>query len=148
MKVNVSTAHELVNGEKVEGYLLYYHTAPNQTHNEFRKKEDFPFEIDSNTVLRYKNGDLIIDEELTQEKTKRMQELEKSTKELVRQYKTDGVEYEVLAVEHLDTDPSIRLKNTVTGLDFSTNDFYKEEFYKLQEGMILQCKNGEYILPN
>jgi hypothetical protein len=147
IEVRVSEAHKYINNEKVEGYILYYDMGESRTRDEFVKKEDMPLKIDSNSVLRYKNGKFTIDEELTKQSKEDKQRIDEYTKNLLKQYKTDGVQYEVLAVEHLNSDPSIRLKNMETGFDFSTNDFYREEFYKLQEGMILDCKNNRYILP-
>jgi hypothetical protein len=149
IEVRVSEAQEYINhNEKVEGYILYYNMGENRTRDEFIKKEDMPLKIDSNSVLRYKNGKFTIDEELTKQNNEEKQRIDENTKKLLKQYKTEGVQYEVLAVEHLESDPSIRLKNMETGFDFSTNDFYKEDIYKLQEGMILQCKDGEYVVPN
>jgi len=116
--------------------------------DEFVNVNDLPEGTQNHSILKYKNGKYTLDEEASKINIAEWQQIYEERANLLQQYKIDGVAYEVLAVEHLDCDPSVRLKNTVTGLDFSTKDFYKEEFFKLQEGMILQCKDGNYILPN
>ena len=54
----------------------------------------------------------------------------------------EGVEYLVKN----KWDDYVELVNQQTGLWFSTSDFYKEDFDKLEKGMMLECRNNEYVI--
>ena len=106
------------------------------------KLSELPSGSQFGTILRWKNGKFVIDEKLSEESILRWERIRKETKELVSQYKMEGVDY--LVKNKLDD--YAELVNQKTGLWFSTSDFYKEDFDKLEKGMMLECKNGDYII--
>ncbi len=65
-------------------------------------------------------------------------------KKLLAEYKTEGVDYLVTEIE----DDYVMLKNQQTGLEFDSSDFKQDIFDSLYKGMMLTCKNGEYIIAD
>lgn len=96
------------------------------------------------TILRYRNGKFIIDEELTKQSIDEDNKIEFARKKLLAEYKTEGVDYLVTEIG----DDYVMLKNQQTGLEFDSCDFRKEVFDSLYEGAMLTCKYGEYFLKN
>ena len=106
------------------------------------KLSELPAGTEFGTILRWQNGKYVIDENLTEKSISNWDKTRKEAEELVSQYKMEGVDY--LVKNKLDD--YVELVNQKTGLWFSTSDFYKEDFEKLEKGMILECKNGEYVV--
>lgn len=94
------------------------------------------------TILKQKYGEFVIDEELTKKSIDEKNKLEYSTKKLLAEYKTEGVDYLVTEIG----DDYVMLKNQKTGLEFDSCDFKKEVFDEIYEGAMLTCKYGEYVL--
>lgn len=93
------------------------------------------------TILRQRYGKFVIDEELTKKSIDEKNKLEHSTKKLLAEYKTNGVDYLVTEID----DDYVMLKNQKTGLEFESCDFKKEVFDALYEGAMLTCRYGEYV---
>ncbi len=106
--------------------------------------DELPSGVTKGTILRNRNGKFVIDEELTKKSIDENNKVEFQQKNLLAEYKTEGVDYLVTEVG----DDYIMLKNQKTGLEFDSSDFRKEVFDSLYEGAILTCKYGDYVFKN
>ncbi len=105
---------------------------------------DLPVGTTRGTILRIKNGKFIIDEDLTNKSIENLNFAKQKTNELKAEYKTEGVDYLVKEF----ADDYVVLQNLKTGLEFDVSDFKIDVFNRLYEGLILTCKNGEYIIKD
>jgi len=108
------------------------------------KLSELPNGSQFGTILRWKNGKFVMDEKLSQESISSWERVRRETKELVSQYKMEGVDYLITEKNRED----VTLINQTTGLEFVSNDFWQEDFEKLEIGMTLTCKDGEYIIKD
>ena len=106
------------------------------------KIEELPKEIQYGSILRYKNGQFVIDRELTKVSLEEDRKANEEVRSLVSQYKMEGTEY----IVEQKLDEYVVLKNQDTGFKFSTSDFEEGDFEKLYEGTTLQCKDSNYII--
>ncbi len=106
--------------------------------------DELPEGVTRGTILRYKNGKMVIDEELTKESINRLNEVRVNNEKLLSEYKAEGVEYLVTEVG----DDYAILQNQQTGLEFDSSDFSKDIINHLKQGLILTCENGEYVIKN
>lgn len=106
--------------------------------------DELPSGTTQGTILRYRNGKFVIDEELTKKSIDEDNRVKLANKRLLAEYKTEGIDYLVTEIG----DDYVMLKNQQTGLEFDSYDFSEDVFKNLHEGTMLTCKNGEYVLKN
>jgi len=108
------------------------------------KLSELPKGSQYGTILRYKNGHFVIDEELTNESIESWKRAREVSKKEVAHYKMENVDYLVRGVYEDD----IEVINNETGHIFGLSkfEFWEKDFNSLQEGMILNYKNGEYVV--
>ena len=85
-------------------------------------KSEFPENTEIGTALRWKNGEFVVDKELTEKLAKQEQEIDNSVKELYNSFRTEGTYYKV---EELEGD-YVTLINQDTGVRFGETTFSKE----------------------
>lgn len=107
-------------------------------------KSEFPENTEIGTALRWKNGEFVIDKELTEKLAKQEQEIDNSVKELYNSFKTEGTYYKV---EELEGD-HVTLINQDTGVRFGETTFSKEFYNSLSPGMMLKYEHGKYVIHN
>ena len=110
----------------------------------FCNLSDLPKGTTEGTILRMKHGKFVIDKKLTEHSMQSKIEVEEANKKLRAEYKTENVDY---LVKELGDD-YVWLQNQKTGLEFDSIDFTQEVFDSLYEGLLLTCKNGEYVIKN
>lgn len=108
------------------------------------KLEEMPSGITEGTILRERFGKFVIDEKATKKSIDRLNIAEMKTLKLLREYKTEGVDYLVTELG----DDYVTLKNCSTGLEFPCSELGKDVFDVIHEGVMLTCKNGEYIVKD
>ena len=106
------------------------------------KIDDLPIGTKRGTILRNRNGKFVIDENLSKKSLDDLNKLNETNQRLQAEYKTENVDYLVTELG----DDYVMLKNQQTGLEFDSTDFSKEVFDSLYEGLMLTCKNGEYVV--
>lgn len=94
--------------------------------------------------MRWKNGEFVIDKELTEKLAKQEQEIDNSVKELYNSFRTEGTYYKV---EELEGD-YVTLINQDTGVRFGETTFSKEFYNSLSPGMMLKYEHGKYVIDN
>ena len=104
--------------------------------------KELPEGIGYGTMLRYKNGKFIIDEELTGERMARLKDAIEYRDSTLAQYKSEGVDYLVKR----KYEDQVELVNQETGLWFTTNDFSEQLLKQIEVGITLRCKDNEYIM--
>jgi len=104
--------------------------------------KELPKGIECGTMLRYKNGKFIIDEELTNKNMQEIAEAREYKHDLLAQYKMENVDYLVKR----KYEDQVELVNQKTGLWFTTNDFFEKTLEQIEIGMTLKCENGEYFI--
>ena len=107
-------------------------------------KSEFPENTEIGTALRWKNGEFVIDKELTEKLAKQEQEIDNSVKELYNSFRTEGTYYKV---EELEGD-YVTLINQDTGVRFGETTFSKEFYDSLSPGMMLKYEHGKYVIDN
>ena len=95
-------------------------------------------------ALRWKNGEYVVDKELTEKLAKQEQEIDNSVKELYNSFRTEGTYYKV---EELEGD-YVTLINQDTGVRFGETTFSKEFYDSLSPGMMLKYEHGKYVIDN
>jgi hypothetical protein len=113
--------------------------------NQMINANDLPQNATVGTVMRYINGNFVIDEKLTREKVDAINLSKKETEQLVNQYKQEGVDYFIKSKD----EEGFWVKNESTGLLFPLskyNDITKAEYETWQENMILNFENGSYVI--
>ena len=107
-------------------------------------KSEFPENTEIGTALRWKNGEFVVDKELTEKLAKQKQEIDNSVKELYNSFRTEGTYYKV---EELEGD-YVTLINQDTGVRFGETTFSKEFYDSLSYGMMLKYEHGKYVIDN
>lgn len=107
-------------------------------------KSEFPENTEIGTALRWKNGEFVVDKELTEKLAKQEQEIDNSVKELYNSFRTEGTYYKV---EELEGD-YVTLINQDTGVSFGETTFSKEFYDRLSCGMMLKYEHGKYVIDN
>lgn len=107
-------------------------------------KSEFPENTKIGTALRWKNGEFIIDEQLTKNLAKQEKEIDVSIENLYNSFRAEGTYYKV---EELEGD-YITLINQDTGVSFSETEFSKELYDSINYGVMLKFENGEYVIDN
>ena len=107
-------------------------------------KSEFPENTEIGTALRWKNGEFVVDKELTEKLAKQEQEIDNSVKELYNSFRTEGTYYKV---EELEGD-YVTLINQDTGVRFGETTFSKEFYDSLSCGMMLKYEHGKYVIDN
>lgn len=107
-------------------------------------KSEFPENTEIGTALRWKNGEFIIDEQLTKNLAKQEKEIDVSIENLYNSFRTEGTYYKV---EELEGD-YITLINQDTGVSFSETNFSKELYDSVDYGTMLKFENGKYVIDN
>lgn len=108
------------------------------------KLEEMPSGITEGTILRERFGKFVIDEKATKKNINRLNIVEMKTQKLLKEYKTEGVDYLVTELG----DDYVTLKNCKTGLEFPCSELGKDVFNVIHEGVMLTCKNGEYTVKD
>lgn len=107
-------------------------------------KSEFPANTEIGSVLRWKNGEFVIDKQLTKNLAKQEKEIDVSIENLYNTFRTEGTYYKV---EELEGD-YITLINQDTGVSFSETKFSKELYDIVSYGTMLKFENGEYVIDN
>ena len=107
-------------------------------------KSEFPENTEIGTALRWKNGEFVVDKELTEKLAKQEREIDNSVKELYNSFRTEGTYYKV---EELEGD-YVTLINQDTGVRFGETTFSKEFYDSLSYGMMLKYEHGKYVIDN
>lgn len=107
-------------------------------------QSEFPHNTEIGTALRWKNGEFIIDKQLTDNLAKQEKEINNSIENLYNSFRTEGTHYKV---EELEGD-YITLINQDTGVSFSETEFSKELYDSLNYDTILKFENGRYVIDN
>lgn len=107
-------------------------------------KSEFPENTTIGTALRWKNGEFIIDKQLTDNLAKQEKEIDDSIENLYNSFRTEGTYYKV---EELEGD-YITLINQDTGVSFGETNFSKELYDSVNYGTILKFENGKYVIDN
>lgn len=107
-------------------------------------KSEFPVDTEIGTALRWKNGEFIIDKQLTEKLAKQEKEIDVSIENLYNTFRTEGTYYKV---EELEGD-YITLINQDTGVSFSETNFSEELYNSVDYGTMLKFKNGKYVIDN
>lgn len=107
-------------------------------------KSEFPVDTEIGTALRWKNGEFIIDKQLTEKLAKQEKEIDVSIENLYNTFRTEGTYYKV---EELEGD-YITLINQDTGVSFSETNFSEELYNSVDYGTMLKFKNGKYVTDN
>lgn len=107
-------------------------------------RSEFPQNTKEGSALRLENGNLFIDEELTEKIFLEEQRISKALDDLRESFKTEGTSYKIKEIEG----DFIRLINQDTGVCFKEYDYTKDFLHKLESGMMLKYQNGEYIIDN
>ena len=107
-------------------------------------KSEFPENTEIGTALRWKNGEFVVDKELTEKLAKQEREIDNSVKELYNSFRTEGTYYKV---EELEGD-YVTLINQDTGVRFGETTFSKEFYDSLSYGMMLKYEHGKYAIDN
>ena len=107
-------------------------------------KSEFPENTEIGTALRWKNGEFVVDKELTEKLAKQEQKIDNSVKELYNSFRTEGTYYKV---EELEGD-YVTLINQDTGVRFGETTFSKEFYDSLSYGMMLKYEHGKYVIDN
>lgn len=107
-------------------------------------KTEFPDDTVIGTALRWKNGEFVIDKQLTENLVKQEKEINVSIENLYNSFRTEGTYYKV---EELEGD-YITLINQDTGVSFSESDFSKQLYDSLDYGTMLKFENGKYVIDN
>lgn len=107
-------------------------------------KSEFPANTEIGNALRWKNGEFVIDKQLTKNLAKQEKEIDVSIENLYNTFRTEGTYYKV---EELEGD-YITLINQDTGVSFSETNFSKELYDSLDYGKMLKFKNGKYVIDN
>lgn len=108
------------------------------------KLEEMPSGITEGTILRERFGKFVIDEKATRKNIDILNIAEMKTQKLLKEYRTEGVDYLVTELG----DDYVTLKNCSTGLEFPCSELGKEVFDIVHEGLMLTCKNGEYVVKD
>ena len=107
-------------------------------------KSEFPDNTKIGTALRWKNGEFMIDKQLTENLAKQEKEIDMSIENLYNSFRKEGTYYKV---EELEGD-YITLINQDTGVSFSETEFSKELYDSINYGVMLKFENGEYVIDN
>lgn len=107
-------------------------------------KSEFPDNTEIGTALRWKNGEFVIDKQLTENLVKQEKEIDVSIENLYNTFRTEGTYYKV---EELEGD-YITLINQDTGVSFSETNFSKELYDSVDYGTMLKFENGKYVIGN
>lgn len=107
-------------------------------------KSEFPEGTKVGTALRWKNGEFIIDEKLTETLINQNTQIKESIDNLYQSFRTEGTYYKV---EELEGD-YITLINQDTGVSFSESEFTRELYDSLEYGTMLKYENGNYVIDN
>lgn len=107
-------------------------------------KSEFPANTEIGSALRWKNGEFVIDKQLTKNLAKQGKEIDVSIENLYNTFRTEGTYYKV---EELEGD-YITLINQDTGVSFSETKFSKELYDIVSYGTMLKFENGEYVIDN
>lgn len=107
-------------------------------------KSEFPDNTVIGTALRWKNGEFVIDKQLTENLVKQEKEINVSIENLYNSFRTEGTYYKV---EELEGD-YITLINQDTGVSFSETNFSEELYNSVDYGTMLKFKNGKYVIDN
>lgn len=108
------------------------------------KLEEMPSGITEGTILREGFGKFVIDEKATKKSIDELNIAEMKTQKLLKEYRTEGVDYLVTELG----DDYVTLKNCKTGLEFPCSELGKEIFDVVHEGLMLTCRNGEYVVKD
>jgi len=108
------------------------------------KLEEMPSGITEGTILRERFGKFVIDEKATKKSIDELNIAEMKTQKLLKEYRTEGVDYLVTELG----DDYVTLKNCKTGLEFPCSELGKEIFDVVHEGLMLTCRNGEYVVKD
>lgn len=107
-------------------------------------KSEFPDNTVIGTALRWKNGEFVIDKQLTNNLAKQEKEIDEFIENLYNSFRTEGTYYKV---EELEGD-YITLINQDTGVSFSESNFSKELYNSVNYGTMLKFENGKYVIDN
>ena len=108
------------------------------------KLSELPTGSQYGTILRYRNGKFTIDENLSTESISSWERAKEESKKEVAHYKMENADYLIRGVYEDD----IEVINNETGHIFGLSkfEFWEKDFNNLKEGMILNYKDGEYII--
>ena len=117
----------------------------NNSWDKFISADELPQGISSGYRLRCNNGKFIIDEELTKERLASKAQTEKNVQEYLSKCRDENVDY---FIKYKDED-GFDVENRQTGFIFSLsklNDLTKEQYETFEENMIINYKNGTYVV--
>ena len=113
--------------------------------SKFISADELPEGIESGYRLRMKNGKYVVDEELTRQRLESKAETKREVDEYLGKCREENVDY---FIKYKDED-GFDIENRETGFEFSLsklNDLTKEQYETFQENMIINYKNGTYVV--
>lgn len=147
IEVYVTKATKGLRDEAVEGYILDYQDNKKQMQSEFKEVQEMQEGLQSYHVLRYKNGNYTIDEELTKARLEKWKKAAEYKERVNLEQKSEGTDYYIYN-KYDNDDISLNVINLNTGYKFSLENFdlTSEQFKQYKENDTLTYKDGKFVL--